>query len=44
MKEMNWTIENMPDLTGKTIIVTGGNSGLGFESVKAFASKGAEVT
>jgi NAD(P)-dependent dehydrogenase (short-subunit alcohol dehydrogenase family) len=33
----------MPDLAGKTMIVTGGNSGLGFESVKAFAMKGAEV-
>ena len=38
-----WTKKNMPDLDGKTIIVTGGNSGLGFESVKAFAEKGAEV-
>ena len=43
MKDMNWTIENMPDLSGKTILVTGGNSGLGYESVKAFALKGAEV-
>ena len=42
MKE-NWTVKNIPDLTGKVIIVTGGNSGLGFESVKAFAEKGAEV-
>ncbi len=33
----------MPDLRGKVIIVTGGNSGLGYESVKAFAGKGAEV-
>jgi len=40
---MNWTVENIPDLAGKVIIVTGGNSGLGYESVKAFAAKGAEV-
>lgn len=39
----NWTKNNIPDLTGKVIIVTGGNSGLGYESVKAFAEKGAEV-
>lgn len=43
MNDMNWTIENMPDLSGRTILVTGGNSGLGYESVKAFALKGAEV-
>ncbi len=43
MKEMKWTINNMPELTGKVIIVTGGNSGLGYESVKAFVGKGAEV-
>ena len=42
MKE-NWTTEFIPDLNGKVIIVTGGNSGLGFESVKTFAGKGAEV-
>jgi len=38
-----WTLENMDDLHGKVIIVTGGNSGLGFESVKAFAGNGASV-
>ncbi|MFH1328938.1 MAG: oxidoreductase [Candidatus Bathyarchaeota archaeon] len=38
-----WTVHDIPDLTWKKIIVTGGNSGLGFESVKAFAAKGAEV-
>ena len=43
MKEQKWTTANIPDLTGKVIIVTGGNSGLGYESVKAFAEKGAEV-
>lgn len=43
MKKGKWTTADMPDLTGKLIIVTGGNSGLGYESVKAFAIKGAEV-
>ena len=38
-----WTTDNIPDLTGKVIIVTGGNSGLGYESVKAFARNGANV-
>jgi NAD(P)-dependent dehydrogenase (short-subunit alcohol dehydrogenase family) len=42
-KHDNWTTENIKDLSGKIIIVTGGNSGLGFESVKAFAEKGATV-
>jgi len=43
MSKHKWTTENIPDLTGKVIIVTGGNSGLGYESVKAFAGKGAEI-
>lgn len=38
-----WKIDNMPDLQRKVVIVTGGNSGLGFESVKAFVRKGAKV-
>ena len=43
MGNEKWTTENIPDLTGKVIIVTGGNSGLGYESVKAFAQMGADV-
>jgi len=43
MATKNWTITDIPDLTGKTVIVTGGNSGLGFESVKAFALNKAKV-
>lgn len=33
----------MPNQSGKVVVVTGGNSGLGFETVKAFAHKGAQV-
>ena len=43
MKSENWSTKDIPSLKGKTIIVTGGNSGLGYESVKAFAEKGAQV-
>ncbi len=39
----NWNYEKIPDQTGKTIIITGSNSGLGFVAAKALASKGAEV-
>jgi NAD(P)-dependent dehydrogenase (short-subunit alcohol dehydrogenase family) len=43
MNKKKWTLSDMPDLTGRITIVTGGNSGLGYESVKAFPAKGAEV-
>ena len=38
-----WTLEQMPSLKGRTIIVTGSNSGIGFETAKVLASKGAQV-
>lgn len=40
---MKWTANNIQDLTGKVAIVTGANSGLGFETTKALAAKGATV-
>jgi len=38
-----WTTDNIPDLTGKVIIVTGANCGLGYEDTKEFARKGAQT-
>ena len=39
----DWTSADIPDLTGRTAVVTGANSGLGFETSKAFAKHGATV-
>ncbi|MBR9998542.1 MAG: SDR family oxidoreductase [Cyclobacteriaceae bacterium] len=40
---VEWTTSLIPDLAGKIILITGANSGLGFESAKALAGKGATV-
>jgi len=40
---MSWTVEDMPDQSGKVAVVTGANGGLGLESAKALAGKGAHV-
>jgi NAD(P)-dependent dehydrogenase (short-subunit alcohol dehydrogenase family) len=33
----------IPDLSGRTVVVTGANSGLGYEVTKGLAAKGAYV-
>ena len=39
-----WSESNIPDVRGRHFVVTGGNSGLGLESVRALATRGATVT
>ena len=39
----NWTTEDIPDLSGKVFIVTGANSGIGYEAAREFARKGART-
>ncbi|MCA1757620.1 MAG: SDR family NAD(P)-dependent oxidoreductase [Bacteroidales bacterium] len=46
VKESNdkrWDERSIPDLTGRNIIVTGANSGIGFEAAKAMAGRGATI-
>jgi len=39
----NWTKDNIPNLEGNVFVVTGANSGIGYESSLALAEKGATV-
>lgn len=40
---MSWTEKDMPPQTGRTAVVTGANGGLGYETARALAAKGATV-
>ncbi|MBL1290735.1 SDR family NAD(P)-dependent oxidoreductase, partial [Streptomyces sp. For3] len=38
-----WTTANIPDQRGRVAVVTGANTGLGYETAKALAGRGASV-
>ncbi len=43
MAKQQWTTENIPDQTGKVVIVTGSSSGIGYEAARVLAMKNATV-
>src|SRR5260370_33201325 len=40
-RELPWTSADLPDLSGRTAVVTGASSGLGLEASRALAGAGA---
>jgi len=39
----SWTAAKMPNQSDRTVVVTGANSGLGYEATQAFARQGPTV-
>jgi NAD(P)-dependent dehydrogenase (short-subunit alcohol dehydrogenase family) len=39
----HWTVESIPSQSGRRVLITGANSGIGFETARELAFKGAEI-
>jgi NAD(P)-dependent dehydrogenase (short-subunit alcohol dehydrogenase family) len=42
-RDSRWTVRDLPELRGRVVVVTGANSGIGFEASLALAGVGAHV-
>src|SRR6266568_3731909 len=43
MSTSAWTFDDLPDQTGRTAVITGANAGIGLETARMLAQKGAHV-
>ena len=43
MTSNNWTAAELPDLSGRAVVVTGASSGLGISTTRELARAGARV-
>ena len=43
MASGQWTIDDIPNQRGNVALITGGNSGIGYEAARVLAGKGAHV-